>query len=61
MSDKLKPCPFCGGTLIYSTGFMIDEMEHLTKYNCSDCDASTGWHSSTEAARRAWNRRANDE
>ena len=61
MSEKLKPCPFCGGTLIRGTGYQMESMEHLTRYICSNCDASTGWHNSTEAARRAWNKRAGDE
>ncbi|WP_196601576.1 Lar family restriction alleviation protein [Pectinatus frisingensis] len=64
MSDKLKPCPFCGGT----PNMHNDDNKHpkfskvvFWQIYCLDCCTSTGWYNSTNDAVNAWNRRADYE
>ena len=52
MSDKLKPCPFCGGHAI------IDGFDDtLWIVICKECNASIGYKETKEEAIEAWNRR----
>ena len=53
MSEKLKPCPFCGGEaeILQTSGHMFCPL-------CSDCDTSGGHYFTEEDAARAWNDRA---
>ena len=52
MSDKLKPCPFCGGEAI------IDGCdETLWIVICKECNASIGYKETKEEAIEAWNKR----
>lgn len=53
MSEKLLPCPFCGGEAEYHV-----ECEMVT-VRCSICGATTsGWWDEPEEAIAEWNRRA---
>lgn len=52
MSDKLKPCPFCGGTPIVSG---CDDT--LWIVICKECNASIGYKETKEEAIEAWNKR----
>lgn len=54
MSEKLKPCPFCGGeaSINRPSGRM------LFCVVCDDCDANSGYYFTEEDAARAWNSRA---
>ena len=50
MSDKLKPCPFCGGRAI------IDGCdETLWIVICKECNASIGYKETKQDAIDAWN------
>ena len=52
MSDKLKPCPFCGGHAI------IDGCDDtLWIVICKECNASIGYKETKEEAIEEWNRR----
>lgn len=52
MSNKLKPCPFCGGEAIIDSfvgvGWIVI---------CNKCDASIGYKETEQEAIDAWNRR----
>jgi Lar family restriction alleviation protein len=71
MSEKLKPCPFCGKEVAVFT--TCKEEEDCAKFEvCEDvgylcivcdfnkggCGASGGYHETREEAIDAWNRRA---
>lgn len=70
--NKLKPCPFCGGTAVsvqkVTPRFYRPIMNHLYSVVCWECDLWFGYYedyggkfdTETEAV-KAWNRRANDE
>ena len=68
MSDKLKPCPFCGeevgayfvdeiGTEYRFEGKDVDGDVH-PYIHCYGCDSE--WFSDMEDVIEAWNRRASD-
>lgn len=52
MSDKLKPCPFCGGEAIVSG---CDDT--LWSVICKKCAASIDYNDTKQEAIIAWNRR----
>lgn len=52
MSDKLKPCPFCGGKAIIDG---CDDTLWITI--CKKCNASIGYKETKQDAIDAWNRR----
>ena len=58
MTEKLKPCPFCGNEAEF------DEWK-IFCIRClnGDCDIKpqTDWFNTKEEAIEAWNRRVNDE
>ena len=58
MSDKLKPCPFCGGEAVYSNDYGNPEVvSHAVMCLDPDCGATiTGPYKDVVIA--AWNRRA---
>lgn len=58
MSDKLKPCPFCGNE------FMTMRKQNSFCYVCCpqcqtefSCDCTAGRNQNEDATRAAWNRR----
>lgn len=56
MSEKLKPCPFCGCHGVIMTSDEADPQRHTII--CEDCPGMADFHSSTaEQAIAAWNRR----
>ncbi|AUR89355.1 hypothetical protein NVP1122B_64 [Vibrio phage 1.122.B._10N.286.46.F8] len=44
MSDKLKPCPICGGSAIYKTKSTIDDFLGTQTVSCRECCASSPLH-----------------
>ncbi len=52
MSEKLKPCPFCGHDA------SVFGVCGVVKVLCSNCGASTGPRLSIKCAIEDWNRRA---
>ena len=52
MSDKLKPCPFCGGKAIVSG---CDDT--LWSVICKKCAASIDYNETKQEAIEEWNRR----
>ena len=68
MKDKLKPCPFCGGTDTLCINRETDKWENkpwtyqyqvICDWNSGGCGSSSGFYDSMEDARDAWNERAN--
>lgn len=58
---ELKPCPFCGGAaeLDRSTDIRKAKKTEVFRVECSECYVRDNyWHSSSRAAARAWNTRA---
>lgn len=62
MSEKLKPCPFCGSSLIKIEP-LIDKDYLGKKYyiKCSLCDATSGFYKKRRDAVQAWNYRAYEQ
>lgn len=60
MSEKLKPCPFCGGTPKLKS-FRVAEDAEVAFICCSDCEAKTtefeDAYAPFEDAITAWNTR----
>lgn len=54
---KLKPCPFCGEVPI-PIGHWMSSGDSIFWVRCCGCGASTTLFNSEEAAKKAWNRRA---
>ena len=66
MTEKLKPCPFCGGEkLIIDDGPCEDGVpcnwgrKEFFVY-CSTCGGASGCKFTKEEAAEAWNRRVSD-
>ena len=65
-SEKLKPCPFCGGKNIKYTN-AANGIKNNHAVFCEDCGGGKGYFSGSspdtiikEFAENAWNRRADD-
>lgn len=52
MSDKLKPCPFCGGRAMLSG---CEDWQWTVI--CNECDSLIGYNETEQAAIDAWNNR----
>lgn len=63
MSEKvgLKPCPFCGGKA--AIGTLFHSCDNMVKYTikCSGCGVLTPLLKTKKKARKAWNRRKDDD
>ena len=51
MSDKLKPCPFCG-----KLHHEVSDYKPVYRVECTFCGAKTGNCNSEQEAIKAWNR-----
>ena len=61
MTDKLKPCPFCGGKAVLSSWHKSQCMkkgEIRAEVYCYNCVARSSVYRSEAEAIAAWNRRA---
>lgn len=58
MADELKPCPFCGGPAILTEGPHHDPEGCTWEVSCDDCGAQNRCLPTPQAARDAWNTRA---
>ena len=60
MTEKLKPCPFCGGKADIRT--LPSKNNRITSYfpMCRKCMTTGDNYASYEAAAKAWNRRTNE-
>lgn len=54
MSNKLKPCPFCGGEAYYELDPHYSDRHVLT---CEDCNCNRRFENSKEGVIRLWNDR----
>lgn len=62
MSEKLKPCPFCGGEAAEATNELGCYVITCSVCNCtSQMFLAASTEMGIAAAREAWNRRARDE
>lgn len=57
MTEKLKPCPFCGSDEPYKT--RLDDFTYVIQ--CLACGATGPYELNTDEAVEAWNRRAGEE
>ena len=65
MTDKLKPCPFCGG----KAGFIQDDALGLYAVRCKECGSGTvyqfdfgaGLQASKQKSSDVWNGRADND
>lgn len=57
MSDKLKPCPFCGGDAHLK--YIVNEGAGVTHYgvNCCYCSVEKVWFEDQGRAVKIWNTR----
>lgn len=55
-TNKLEPCPFCGGEVVHIQGFSPLSQSHFI--DCESCGASSPIKQSKEEAFTVWNRRA---
>lgn len=53
MSDKLKPCPFCG----QNPEILGDGTHDVLGIHCLHCDYELGYFDTAEEAAEAWNTR----
>ncbi len=67
MSDKLKPCPFCGDAAKikmhkYLRRFASQDNpnEYYWRVECLSCGAGINAYFTEQEAIKAWNRRVND-
>ena len=74
MTDKLKPCPFCGGEkLIITSCVELEEGNNFAECGCmpnytvccdykqGGCGATSGYRPNKEEAIEAWNIRAGEQ
>ena len=57
MTDKLKPCPFCGGNNIGVFKHEYFYKSHLYAANCYDCHFGLKMVATEEEAIKIWNTR----
>jgi hypothetical protein len=60
MSDKLKPCPFCGGDAVLTNERMSDKRFRVGCYNDTCWRPGTDWYDSAPAVADAWNHRVGE-
>ena len=58
MSEKLKPCPFCGGNAELESSYADYVGSGLHKIVCKVCGCQTNYEHPMQKAIDVWNRRA---
>ena len=59
MSEKLKPCPFCGSKAMIETFTTACEKVPRYRVRCEDCFCQTSWdYFEIDEVVKDWNRRA---
>ena len=58
MSEKLKPCPFCGGNAELESSYADYVGSRLHKIVCKVCGCQTNYEHPMQKAIDVWNRRA---
>lgn len=63
MSEKLKPCPFCGGEaeMINIDAARVQGITDPVTVRCKECKCNTNWFSKEWEAIDAWNRRTSND
>lgn len=63
MTDKLKPCPFCGGEAFTFTMQQLKGIgcDSMTSVVCKKCHAASNHFMDDDKAIEAWNRRVDSE
>ena len=70
MTDKLKPCPFCGSKATFGEKIVeyyangtreVIRTERTHNVICNVCFAATKYYPSKETAKKQWNRRADND
>lgn len=58
---EFKPCPFCGGKAMIDVK-QVGSTEYK-RVRCTNCSALVGslWYTRIQDAKRAWNRRYNND
>ena len=51
MTEKLKPCPFCGGKAMYAT------YKNFKYIRCRNCNSVSDFYKTIEESENAWNKR----
>lgn len=60
MTEKLKPCPFCGGKAEFIIYWNLIAKRFTSVVRCTKCRANSGEWKQKPKAIEAWNRRATD-
>ena len=64
MSEKLKPCPFCGNKAEINGKILnwdLSSIEAAYFVRCTKCRNHSDWFDTEQDAIEAWNRRVNNE
>ena len=61
MTDKLKPCPFCGGEAQCVTHHLYGKVRGYSVACSYGCCEQTVTYSSKQGAIKSWNRRKGDD
>ena len=61
MTDKLKPCPFCGSNSVGLVDRKDPQGNTSFTVICVSCGASVNNYDKPQQATRKWNRRANND
>ena len=65
MTNKLKPCPWCGREAVMrSHESHLNANSIMYSASCSSewcCECPSGWHKSKNTATKRWNTRASDD
>jgi Lar family restriction alleviation protein len=63
MTNKLKPCPFCGGKALlgFSRDEFLNERHFVICENVIECGCLTQYCNNKDNAIKRWNRRAEND